>query len=119
MSSNNYSVLKELWNSFIYFLESKKGKYSLSTYLDIVGEYTDRLILKAEEEGGSFLGGTCEVRNNMEDKTFDFTIKMYFQNSDGENISKEAKRCLPKERFTSETEQEIRESNVFAIHRPE
>lgn len=37
------SVWSELLNSIKYLKESKKGKYSLDTYLDIIGEYTDRL----------------------------------------------------------------------------
>ena len=36
------SVWRELWDSIKYCKESKSGKYSIDTYLDIVGEYTDR-----------------------------------------------------------------------------
>lgn len=112
-------VLDELINSFKFYRESKKGKYSLDTYLEIVGEYTDRLILQCEKEGLMYVGGTCTVENNSVESTFDFKVKMYFESAEGNNILKEATRSLKKERFTSETENEVSQEVIFEINRPE
>lgn len=112
------SVLNELIKAFKYYIESKKGKYSLKTYLDIIGEYTDRLIVTGEKEGFSFLGGTCTVANNEHDATYDFKIEMYFQDNEGNNITKEATRSLNKRRFTTETEDEVKNERKFEIYKP-
>ena len=119
MEKQTKSVLDELISSFKFYKESKKGKYSLDVYLDIIGEYTDRMILQCEKESMLFSGGTCKVKNNNIDSTFDFTVKMYFQDREGTNIVKEATRCLPKDRFISETEQDVSEVKIFEINRPE
>ena len=119
MKEKKNSVLDELFSSFKYYRESKKGKYSLDTYLDIIGEYTDRLIEKSEEESLEFLGGTCEVVNNVKEKTFVFIVKMFFRDENGNNISKEASRSLEKTKFTSETEQDVGNNKIFEINKPE
>lgn len=112
------SVWSELWDSIKFCKESKSGKYSLDTYLDIVGEYTDRQIKMAESEGLTYLGGECQITNSHETKAFDFEVKMYFEDIKSEKIVKEAKRSLPKERFVSETDREVGEKIRFEIHRP-
>ena len=43
------SFWSELWDAIKFCKESKSGKYSLDTYLDIVGEYTDIQIKAAEQ----------------------------------------------------------------------
>lgn len=113
------SVLDELVASFKYYKESKKGKYSLDTYLDIIGTYTDKIIVQSELESLEFTGGVCCVKNNTLDSTYVFSIKMYFKNSEGKSILKEATRCLDKRRFISETEKEILDEKSFEINKPE
>jgi len=113
------SVWNELWNAIKYCKESKRGKYSLDTYLDIIGEYTDRQILNAEQEGLKYLGGECRIHNSFENEEFDFEIKMFFENDGGNSLVKESKWSLPKERFTSETEQGIEKDIRFEIQKPE
>lgn len=112
------SVWSELWDSIKFCKESKSGKYSLDTYLDIVGEYTDRQIKSAETEGLTYLGGECQITNSHETKTYDFEVKMYFEDGKGETIVKEAKRNLPKDRFVSETDREVGEKIRFEIEKP-
>lgn len=112
------SVLYELISSFKFYRESKKGKYSLATYLDIVGEYTDRMILQCEKEKYTFLGGNCKVINNTIEDTYDFRINVYFENRDGKKVMKEATRQIQKSRFTSETEKELQTEKIFEINRP-
>jgi hypothetical protein len=113
------SVWSELWHAIKYCKESKKGKYSIDTYLDIVGEYTDRQIKTAEENGLKYLGGECKISNSFDTNTYDFDVKMFFEDSQGENIAREAKRSLPKEKFVSETYREIGDEIKFEITRPE
>lgn len=119
MKEHKKSVLDELVDSFRFYKESKKGKYSLNTYLEIIGEYTDRIILQSENEALIYEGGTCTVKNNKLEASFDFIVKMYFKNDDGTNILKEATRSIKKDKFTSETENDVVEELIFEINRPE
>lgn len=113
------SIWSELWDSIKFCKESKSGKYSLDTYLDIVGEYTDRQIKSAEDEGMTYLGGECQITNSYETNTYDFEVKMFFEDCKDEKIVKEAKRSLPKDKFVSETDREIGKKIKFEIQRPE
>ena len=112
------SVWCELWDSLKFCKESKKGKYSLDTYLDIVGEYTDRQIESAEKSGLTYLGGECQIINSYDTNTFNFEIKMFFEDDKGEKVVKEAKRKMSKEKCVSETDQEVEEKIKFEIQRP-
>lgn len=112
------SVWSELWNSLRFCKESKDGKYSLDTYLDIVGEYADRQIKTAEENGLSYLGGECQIINSSDSNTYEFEVKMFFEDIKGEKIVKEAKRNLSKDKFVSETDQYVGEKIRFEIQRP-
>ena len=118
MKERENSIWSELWDSIKCCKESKRGKYSLDTYLDIVGEYTDRQIKLAAEEGLTYLGGECQITNSNETNTYDFAIKMFFEDSKGENITKEANRNLPKERFVSEMDREVGDKIRYEIQRP-
>lgn len=112
------SIWNELWDSIKFCKESKSGKYSLSTYLDIAEEFTDRQIKSAETEGLIYLGGECQIANKYEEKEYEFEVKMYFEDDKGEKIIKEAKRDLPKDKFVSETEREVGENIRFEIQKP-
>ncbi len=111
------SIWSELWNSIKYCKESKSGKYSLDTYLDILEEYTDRQIIEAEEGGLTYLGGECQVINSS-DNAYEFSIQMFFSDDSGEKIIKDAKRNLPKNKFVSETKQAVGGKIKFEIQRP-
>lgn len=112
------SVWIELMDSIKFCRESKRGKYSLDTYLDIVEEYTDGQIKSAEIEGLTYIGGECQIINSYEMKTYDFEVKMYFEDSKGEKIVKEAKRSLPKDKFVSETDRKVGEKVRYEIQSP-
>lgn len=112
------SIWNELWNSIKFYRESISGKYSLDTYLDIVGEYTDRQIIEAEESGLTYLGGECQIINSSDNNTYDFSVQMFFSNNSGEKIVKEAQRNLPKDKFVSETDLAVGEKIKFEIQRP-
>ena len=113
------SVWSELWDAIKYCKESKNGKYTLDTYLDIVGEYTDRQIKGAEDTGLRYIGGACKVTNSFDADVFDFEINMYFEDEKGKRVIKEAKRGLPKNRFVSETSCIVGDESSFEIKRPE
>lgn len=113
------SAWSELWDAIKYCKESKNGKYSLDTYLDIVSEYTDRQIRAAEDVNLRYVGGTCKVKNSFDADVFDFEIKMYFEDETGKSVIKEAKRGLPKNRFVSETSRIIADEVSFEIKKPE
>lgn len=111
-------ALGELFDSIKFLFDSKKGKYSLDTYLDIVSEYTDGIISDSVAEGLYYLGGECEVINNQKDSTYDFKLSLFFESKDTERIVKEASRSISKEKFTTETESVIGNRKKFEIDRP-
>lgn len=113
------TIWNELWNSIRFFHESKKGKYSLDTYLDILEKYTDKLIKETEKQGFYYLGGECRVTNSHKNNTYDFAVEMFFKNSNGEKISKEAKRSLSKDKFVTETDEKIKNTITFEIQKPD
>ncbi len=51
-------------------------------------------------------------------QNYSFRVEMFFQDKNGRNIMKEATRCLPQKKFTSETKNKIMEETVFEINRP-
>ncbi|GFP76644.1 hypothetical protein [Clostridium fungisolvens] len=119
--SNEFSgSFKEMFNSIKFCIDSKKGKYSLDTYLDIVGEYADRQIIAAENEGLEYSGGECIVKKSDTDSSLlEFSIELYFENQQGESIKKEAKRNLPLSKFVGETASVIgNETLKFNIQKP-
>ncbi len=102
--SNEFSgAFKEMFNSIKFCIDSKKGKYSLDTYLDIVGEYADRQIVAGKNEGLEYFGGECTVKKSETDSSIlEFSIELYFENQQGESIKKEAKRNLSLSKFVDE-----------------
>ena len=114
-------IFQELFDSIRYMRESKKGRYSLDTYLDIVGEYADRIILDCKEKGYLYKGGNCSASVDVNNASqFLFGIKMYFENENAETIEKAAERCIDANKFTTETISKIRESKelIFEIDEP-
>ena len=114
-------AIDELFDALKFYRDSKRGKYSLDTYLDIIGEYADRQILEAEQkEGLKYLGGQCEVWRLREDaKEIHFAVHLYFSDENGENIEKEACRDISIAKFVRETQQIIgTEKQVFDIEDP-
>lgn len=118
MEDNNTSLWNELWNSIVFCKDSILGKYSLDTYLDIIGEYTDKQIVEAEKQGLIYLGGECQIINSSDKNSYDFKIQMYFRDSQGGKILQEAKRSILKDRFVSNTDSEIGQMVRFEIKEP-
>lgn len=121
MSDKKRGILQEFFDSFKYMRESIKGKYSLDTYLDIVGEYADRLIIACRNEGYNYMGGSCKVSSdNNHTNHFLFRVELFFENNEGNNLKKDAERYLECNMFTSETVAKIREKKemIFDIDSP-
>lgn len=115
----NKSAWKEFLESIQFCFDSKKGKYSLESYLEIIGEYTDRLILQTEGSGLIYTGGECAVSRSMEEESYDFGIIMYFVDEENHAIKKEAFRKIPITKFTRETAEQIgTEKLKFSIEKP-
>ena len=119
MGASN-SMIGDLFNAVIYTIESKKGKYSLETYLKIIGEYTDRVIIEQKKKGMRFRGGTCTVSKSKSDLSeLMFTVRMYFVDQVGQEILQEAKRNIPAKKFTRETLSRLSdEETIFRIDEP-
>lgn len=116
----NKSAWKEFLESIQFCFDSKKGKYSLESYLEIIGEYTDQLILQTENSGLLYTGGECIVSKSMEEGFYDFGVMMYFVDEQDNAIKKEAFRKIPVTKFTRETAEQIgTEKLKFSIEKPE
>ena len=119
MSKKSDSMFRELIQAIQYCFDSKKGRYSLETYLEIVGEYTDRTIISAEKEGMRYLGGECEVKLGK-NEIIDFEVEMFFENRKGQSQRKVANRELPFDKFTRETISTLEAGMLkFNIEKPE
>ena len=116
------TCMHELIDSIVFAWDSQKGKYSLETYLSIVGEYTDRLILSSEQNGYCYTGGHCKVSipEGVTD-SIQFAVEMYFADTNENRIMKKAKRILPAYKFTRETVERLNQFKEleFNIEKPE
>ena len=122
MSKNTKkSTFQELIDSIHFYFDSKRGRYSLETYLQIISKYVDSLILSTEKEGMKYLGGDCKVKkNNEQDGFLSFHVEMFFEDINGNAIKKEAHRNLKIEKFTKGTINLIgNDEKKFNIDKPE
>ena len=120
MNKENRSAWKEFCESIQFFIDSKTGKFSLETYLEIIGEYTDRLIIEAEGTGMCYSGGECTVKKNPNEKVYEFNVIIHFTDIDNMTICKEAVRKIPIDRFTREATDQIGTGEIkFRIDKPE
>ena len=113
------SLFGDLLKAFRYMTDSKRGKYSLATYLEIIGEYADRQIIGERERGLTYSGGECTVYKDSSQKQYVFSVEMFFVDPCGPNIKKTACRRLEISRFTKETSDEISSEKLhFNIEEP-
>lgn len=110
-------LLKQLLNAIFYFIDSLRKKYSLETYIEVISQYTDKIILKEIESGKLYRGGNCLVKKNNKTEIL-FTVKMYFIDENGQNYIKEAARTLALSQFTRETEDLLKEEKNYDILKP-
>lgn len=114
------SAWKEFLESIQFCFDSKKGKYSLESYLEIIGQYTDQLILQTEDSGLIYTAGECIVSRSTQEESYDFGVMMYFIDEQGNAIKKEAFRKIPITKFTREAVEQIGTKKLkFNIEKPE
>ncbi len=83
--------------------QSAQGKYSLETYLEVLGEYTDDEIREFIASGHTYGGGEVVFSTEKSDVSIKAVVKMYFvETATGQNKMKKAERLLEKSMFTDE-----------------
>lgn len=113
------SLFGELKRNFLYMFQSAKGKYSLSTYMDILSEFTDSTINEAGEKNLHYKDGEL-VFKNQDDNNINVLIKMNFIDNNNADIQKKAERNLEKKIFTSEAIEKIEQEEEihYSIEAP-
>ena len=120
-TSDMKRTFSDLINSIKYMFQSAKGKYSLESYLEVIGEFTDDTIVEAEKEGLNFFGGECSIKSNiLNNEEVSIAVNMQFRSDTGEWKKKEATRFIEKSIFTDEAIKQIggNEGLTFAINPP-
>ena len=113
------SLFGELKRNFLYMFQSAKGKYSLSTYMYILSEFTDSTINEAGEKNLHYKDGEL-VFKNQDDNNINVLIKMNFIDNNNADIQKKAERNLEKKIFTSEAIEKIEQEEEihYSIEAP-
>lgn len=102
--------------------QSVQGKYSLETYLEVLGQYTDDEIRDFTASGHTYGGGEVVFLTEPSDVSIKAVVKMYFvETSTGQNKMKKAERYLEKTMFTDEAVDQIEKKGevAFEINAPE
>ena len=114
-------AFKQIKASLSYFVDARRGKISLESYTEIIGEFTDSVIHDEGAKGNSFLGGSCEVRvDPQNNKNILFAVTMFFEGINGDK-QKHATRSLGQEKFTREAIERIKSAEYLSydIVRPQ
>lgn len=112
--------IKKLFHALEDMLQSLKGKYTMETYIEVLGEFTDSIIKDSKKEGLKFTGGYVTFKYKVD--YIEAEIKMYFMAYDGTRKLKEAKRNLNCNIFMNRTIDEIKKAEgglQFAIEESE
>lgn len=84
--------------------QSSQGKYSLETYLEVLGEYTDQEIIEFIDTENNYGGGEVVFSTSKDDDSIKATVKMVFlEKSTGKIKIKKAERFLEKTMFIDES----------------
>ena len=108
--SNAFSDLKQ---AVQYRKDSKAGKYSIDSYLDIIGMFSDKLILEARQEKLRFINGSCTVLSDDQFQNLYFKVELYFENADDEKIVKEFSTEKSTDLFVKETIELFKDKTVL------
>lgn len=115
------SSSEELKQAIRYLFQSIKGKCSLESYLEMLGDYTDKEIRDQLQCGSIYRGGEVTFVTSPEHEEIQATFVLEFQDAAGGWRKKEAKRMLQKSMFTSESVRrlEIAGELSFGIQAPD
>lgn len=108
--SNAFSDLKQ---AVQYRKDSKAGKYSIDSYLDMIGMFSDKLILEARQEKLRFINGSCTVLSDDRFQNLYFKVELYFENADDEKIVKEFSTEKSTDLFVKETIELFKDKTVL------
>lgn len=108
--SNAFSDLKQ---AVQYRKDSKAGKYSIDSYLDMIGMFSDKLILEARQEKLRFINGSCTVLSDDQFQNLYFKVELYFENADDEKIVKEFSTEKSTDLFVKETIELFKDKTVL------
>lgn len=105
MEEKSLKVLaKDFVTAFCELVQSYQGKYTLESYLGLVGEFADQVILKSLKDNLKYEKGMCYVFDKgATQDMFTISIELYFSNQSKKTILKKAEREIAKERFTRES----------------
>lgn len=119
---NESGVWENIKTTLKFTYQSAIGKYSLETYLEVLGEYTDSEIIDFLEKGYTYGGGEVTFLTEKSEDTIKVMVKMYFfERITKKNKLKQAERSLEKNIFTDETIKTLEEKRLvmYEINEPE
>ena len=115
----------DIWDNIkkalIFAAQSAQGKYSLETYLEVLGEYTDQEITEFTSNGYLYGGGEVVFSTKKGDPNVKAVVKMYFlETATKKDKLKKAERLLEKKMFTDEAIAEFEKKGevAFEINAP-
>lgn len=120
VDKDNGTIFSEIKNLFKYMFQSAQGKYSLETYLEVLNEFTDPEIISSEENGLKYIGGEVVFLTTKSQSDILITIKLEFQDDNGDWKLKKAERRVEKSMFTQETINRLHnnQETKFEIEKP-
>lgn len=86
------------WEQFLYLLDSMAGKYSFTTYLEIMSEFIDEEIRREREL--RYTGGRVVFSADVDHPDCDIQVELFFIHPESNKYSvKRAQRRIPKSKF--------------------
>ena len=116
------SIWDAIKNALKFTYQSAQGKYDLNSYLEVLGEYTDKEIKEFIAAGYSYGGGEAVFSTKPGDVSIKAVVKMYFlEKETNKHKMKKAERFLEKSMFVDETISELENKGevAFEINAPE
>ncbi len=99
-----------------YAFQSAQGKYSLETYLEVMGKFTDDEINQELNKGLKYVGGEVSFYALKSDKDIRAAVELKFFDVDGKKtILKKAERRLEKSIFVDEALDYIEEKGILTF----
>lgn len=86
------------WEQLLYLLDSMRGKYSFTTYLEVMNDFIDEEIRNMQAQGLHYTGGHVVFQDR--NGACDIQLELFFLHPQSNQYSvKRAERQLPKQKF--------------------